>query len=148
MARTRDSQPIITVITAQALTKEQAAQVKKLLDERAGQAKVVFSTDPAILGGIKIKIGDQRFDASLEGQLQRLQLTQDRCMITSAVPLSATQYKALSDAVTEKYGSIGIDEVVDPTVIGGIKIVIGSKEYDRTIAGRLNQLKKQAYVTL
>ena len=148
MARTRDSQPIITVITAQALTKEQTGKVKKLLDERAGQAKVVFSTDPAILGGIKIKIGDQRFDASLEGQLQRLQLTQDQCVITSAVPLSTAQYKILSDAVTEKYGSIGIEEVVDPSVIGGIKIVIGSKEYDRTIAGRLNQLKKQAYVTL
>ncbi len=148
MARVRDLQPIITVITAQELTKEQTAQVKKLLTERAGQAKVVFKTDPNILGGITIKIGDQSFDASLEGQLQRLQLTQDRCVITSAVPLSSEQYKTLAAAITEKHGSIAIDEVVDPSVIGGIKIVIGSKEYDRTLAGRLNQLKKQAYVTL
>lgn len=143
----KEQQPIITVITAQALNAQQVSQVKKLLSERAGQAKVVFSTDPDILGGIQIKIGEQRFDASLEGQLRRLQLTADRCVITTAVPLSAGQYKTVSEAIAEKHGSIAIDEVVDPDVIGGIKIVIGSKEYDRTIAGRLAQLHKQTQNT-
>lgn len=143
----KDQQPIITVVTAQELSSKQADQVKKLLKERAGQAKVVFSTDPDILGGIQIKIGDQRFDASLEGKLERLQLTQDRCVVTTAIPLTAQQYKTVADAVAQKHGSIVIDEVVDPAVIGGIKIVIGSKEYDRTVAGRLRQLQKQAGTT-
>ncbi|MBP7875422.1 F0F1 ATP synthase subunit delta [Candidatus Woesebacteria bacterium] len=144
MAVSKKLPPIITVVTALDLTKEQTAQVKKILSERAGQAKVVFKTDPTILGGIQVKIGENRFDASLEGQLQRLQLTQDRCIITSAVPLGDSQYRKLADAITEKHGSIAIDEVVDPAVIGGIKLVIGSKEFDRTIAGRLNQLQKQS----
>lgn len=143
----KDQQPIITVVTAQKLSEKQTEQVKSLLHERAGQAKVVFSTDPDILGGIQIKIGEQRFDASLEGKLQRLQLTQDRCVITSAVPLSSAQYKLLAEAIAQKHGSIIIDEVVDPAVVGGVKIVIGSKEYDRTVAGRLRQLQKQAGTT-
>lgn len=146
MALSSKQQPIITVITAQELSKAQTEKVKKLLSERAGQVKVAFTTDPSILGGIKVKIGDQRFDASLEGQLERLELTQDRCVITSAIPLTTQQYKALSDAITEKHGSIGIDEVVDPAVIGGLKIVIGAREYDRTIAGRLAKLRNQAQI--
>lgn len=141
---TKKKQPVITVITARSLTKTQTAQVKKLLEVRVGQAWVVFKVDPDILGGIQIKIGDQHFDASLDGQLRRLQLSQDRCLITTAIPLSAPQYKKLTKAIAEKYGSIGIDEVVDPTIIGGIKLIIGSTEYDQTIAGRLTKLHQQA----
>ncbi len=147
MAKTNAHQPVITVTSAQTLTKEQVAQVKKILSERAGKAEVVFAIDTTILGGIQIAIGDQKFDASLDGQLRRLQLSQDRCVITTAIPLTADQRQKLSTAIAQKHGSISIDEVVDPAVVGGIKIVIGSKEYDRTIAGRLSQLHKQARIT-
>lgn len=148
MTQSHPSTAIVTVTTAQALSSAQVNQVKKLLSERAGQAKVVFATDPSILGGIQIKIGDQRFDASLEGQLRRLQLTQDRCLITTAVPLTSEQYDRLSEAITRRHGTIAIDEVVDPTVIGGIKVVIGSQEFDRTIAGRLAKLHTQTRTTV
>jgi F0F1-type ATP synthase delta subunit len=145
---TRSTQPIITVSTAQPLTASQVAQVKKILEERAGQAKIVFSTDPSILGGVKVKIGDQQFDATLEGQLERLQLTRDHCTVTTAVPLTAAQYKKLATAISDKFGSIVIDELVDPSVIGGIKIVVASKEYDHTIKAKLDQLHKQATTNL
>lgn len=148
MAAKSDQAPVITVITAQALTASQVQQVKTLLHDRVGESTVIFQTDPDILGGIQVKIGEQRFDASLEGQLRRLQLTQDRCLVTTAVPLTASQRTELTKAITQKHGSMVIDEEVDPRVIGGIKIVIGSKEYDHTLAGRLAQLKKQAHSTL
>lgn len=148
MATTKAVTPIVSVITALELEKEQKTQVKAVLRERVGQVEVVFKIDPHILGGLQVLIGDQRFDASLEGQLRRLQLTQDRCVITTAIPLTAVQRQKISEAVIEKHGSVTIEEVVDPLVIGGIKIVIGSKEYDRTIAGRLQQLHQQAQQTV
>jgi len=145
---TRTTQPIITVSTAQPLTASQVSQVKKILEERAGQPKIVFNTDPRILGGVKIKIGNQQYDATLEGQLERLQLTRDHCTLTTAIPLTSVQYKTLASAISDKYGSIVIDEVVDPSVIGGIKLMLGSKEYNHTIKAKLDQLHKQATISL
>lgn len=148
MAATKTTLPIISVITAQALSNSQTSQVKKILSERVGEAEVQFKTDAKILGGVQVRLGDQQFDASLEGQLQRLQLSQDRCVITTAIPLTSTQRTKLTQAIIEKHGSVTIEEVVDPKVIGGIRIVIGSKEYDRTVAGRLHQLQQQAQQTV
>ena len=139
MAKT--AAPVITVTTAQPLNAAQTKEVLSLLARRAGNTAVEFQTDPSILGGIQVKIGGQNFDASLEGTLERLQLSQAACVVTTAVPLTDTQRTTLKAELQQKYGSIAVDEVVDPSVIGGIRVVIGSKEFDRTVAGRLKKLK-------
>jgi F-type H+-transporting ATPase subunit delta len=64
--------------------------------------------------------------------------------ITTAVALTDTQLKSIVDAVTKKYGkSFEFKEVVDPEVIGGIRLTIGSVQLDSTISHKLNQLKNQ-----
>lgn len=135
--------PTITITTATQLTDSQRKQAEELVANRTGKAKIVFEKDSTVLGGIKVSIGGQTYDATLEGQLKELALSADACQVITAVALTAPQRKKLTDAIHETYGSVNVVETVDPEVIGGIKIIVGSKEFDRTIAGRLLRLKEQ-----
>ncbi len=64
------------VTSALPLTKEEQATVKEeLLQSLSSKAKVVFRVDPAILGGLVVRVGDQVVDGSVSGQLQSLHQT-------------------------------------------------------------------------
>lgn len=64
--------------------------------------------------------------------------------ITTAVALADKQLKTIADAVTEKYGKqLEFKQVVDPQVIGGIRLTIGSMQLDATVQHKLQQLKNQ-----
>jgi F-type H+-transporting ATPase subunit delta len=62
------------VITARPLSDDQMAALKRQLRARAGGADVNLETevDPNILGGIVVKLGSQRIDASIRTKLNRL----------------------------------------------------------------------------
>lgn len=61
------------VITARALNDDQLAQLKQQLRARAGRDVNIDATvDPAILGGIVVKLGSQQIDASIRTKLNRL----------------------------------------------------------------------------
>ena len=65
--------------------------------------------------------------------------------VTSAIELTNTQVKKIVDAVEKKHTQTSVDlkKIVDPSVIGGIKITIGSEEIDATIYSKLEQLHEQ-----
>ncbi len=64
--------------------------------------------------------------------------------VTSAHPLTADVVTAIKKAVTAKYGKDAqINQVVSAAAIGGLKIRIGSKEIDHTIASRLSQVEQE-----
>lgn len=60
------------VTSALPLTKEEEAIVKKDVLAKVGAQAVSFRIDPAILGGIIIKVGDKVLDGSVAGQLEGL----------------------------------------------------------------------------
>ena len=61
------------VITARPLNDDQIAQLKQQLRTRAGRDVAIDAqVDPAILGGIVVKLGSQRIDASIRTKLNRL----------------------------------------------------------------------------
>ena len=61
------------VITAFPLKDDQIDALKAQLRTRAGRDVAIDATvDPAILGGIKIKLGSQMIDASIQTKLNRL----------------------------------------------------------------------------
>ena len=61
------------VITARPLNDDQLAQLKQQLRARAGRDVTIDATvDPAILGGIVVKLGSQQIDASIRTKLNRL----------------------------------------------------------------------------
>jgi F-type H+-transporting ATPase subunit delta len=61
------------VITARPLNDDQLAQLKQQLRARAGREVTIDAqVDPNILGGIVVKLGSQRIDASIRTKLNRL----------------------------------------------------------------------------
>lgn len=62
--------------------------------------------------------------------------------VTTAVELSTAQRSAITDALGKKYPKqkISLEATIDPEVIGGIRIMIDSVEYDATVAGKLERL--------
>ncbi|PJJ61585.1 F0F1 ATP synthase subunit delta [Compostimonas suwonensis] len=62
--------------------------------------------------------------------------------VTAATPLGEAQIKRLSDRLGEAYGrSVKVNEVIDPTLIGGLRVQIGDDVIDGSIATRLNELR-------
>jgi F-type H+-transporting ATPase subunit delta len=64
-------------------------------------------------------------------------------VITSATPLSSKQLNEVKDAVTKKYGKAEFSTVIDPSLIGGLTIALGSRLLDGSIKTKLEQLRKQ-----
>lgn len=61
----------------------------------------------------------------------------------TAIPLSEEQKKALSDKLSEKTGkTILLENKVDPSLLGGVKLRYEGKELDGTAAGRLSALRR------
>ncbi len=61
------------VRSAQALTDSQRQAIETQVSRLAGKkAKLKFSTDPALIGGVVARVGSTVYDGSVRGQLDRL----------------------------------------------------------------------------
>ena len=64
--------------------------------------------------------------------------------VTTAVPLTKELEKTLLERINEEESNeVSLVNVVDPSIIGGFVLRIGDKEYDSSIAYRLNDLLSQ-----
>jgi F-type H+-transporting ATPase subunit delta len=64
--------------------------------------------------------------------------------VTSAVDLSEAQRNRLSSILKDLYGhEMQINVAIDPTVIGGIKIQVGSEVVDGTVVSRLADARRR-----
>lgn len=63
--------------------------------------------------------------------------------LTSAVPLDQSLIKIIEKKLASKFNEFELEKIVDPSVIGGISITIGSTQIDQTISSQLDNLKKQ-----
>ncbi len=74
-ALVRKSRGIIaaTVTTPGPLSELELAAVKKRVEQLAGaHVELSTATDPSLLGGLRVRIGDLQIDASVSGRLERL----------------------------------------------------------------------------
>ncbi len=64
--------------------------------------------------------------------------------VTSAQPLSAAQQKALTAKLKARTGrAMDLDLVVDPAILGGLIVRIGSEQIDASVRTRLDRLGQQ-----
>jgi F-type H+-transporting ATPase subunit delta len=62
--------------------------------------------------------------------------------VTTAVPLSAAQSKGLQAALRLALGKDPeIETRVDPSILGGVKVRVGSRLYDASLKSKLDSLK-------
>ncbi len=74
-AMVRESRGIVaaTVMTPAPLSAKDLAAIRTRVEQLAGaQVELETGTDPSLVGGLTIKIGDRLIDASVRGRLERL----------------------------------------------------------------------------
>ncbi|MGO2747842.1 F0F1 ATP synthase subunit delta [Microbacterium sp.] len=64
--------------------------------------------------------------------------------VHTATPLSAAQRTRLGDALAARYeGHVSINEVIDPTVVGGLRVQVADDVIDGSISARLADLRQK-----
>jgi F-type H+-transporting ATPase subunit delta len=62
--------------------------------------------------------------------------------VTTAVPLSAAQLERLRERLSAGYGrQLLVNQVVDTTVLGGVRVQVGDDIIDGSVLSRLNELR-------
>jgi F-type H+-transporting ATPase subunit delta len=105
----------------------------KLPDLVANTVKVVAANGrlfvlPAIISEFKRMAAEARGEVTAE--------------VTSAAPLSAAQSKSLADTLKKKIGkTVNITSHVDPELIGGLVVKVGSQMIDSSLKTKLTAMK-------
>ncbi|WP_193508832.1 F0F1 ATP synthase subunit delta [Cryobacterium sp. BB736] len=63
--------------------------------------------------------------------------------VTAAQPLASEQLQRLRAGLAARYGQLTINLVVDPTIIGGLRVQVGNDVIDDTVASKLGELRLQ-----
>jgi F-type H+-transporting ATPase subunit delta len=67
--------------------------------------------------------------------------------VTSASPIAAGQLSRLRKSLSASYGrELRINQVVDPSIIGGLRVQLGDDVIDGSVASRLGELRLQLAV--
>ncbi|MEO7123130.1 MAG: F0F1 ATP synthase subunit delta [Lacisediminihabitans sp.] len=64
--------------------------------------------------------------------------------VTSAVPIAAAQVARLEKGLAAAYGrKLRINQIVDPDIIGGLRVQVGDETIDGSVASKLGELRLQ-----
>ena len=134
--------PQVVITTAHKLTDSQKRAVLKEVKQKVGTGfELQEVVNPQVVGGLKINIGQKEFDVTVAGKLAKLKSQLPTATATSAIKLSPAQRQKINKMLEESYGPINFEEVVDESVVGGLKLRVGSAEYDGTIQTKLSKIQ-------
>jgi len=89
---------------------------------------------------------DRRLVPAIDALLEAAAEHRERMLahVTAAVELSAEQRTRLARILTEAYGrEVMINVAVDPEVLGGIRVQVGSEVVDGTVLSRLDEARRR-----
>ena len=91
--------------------------------------------------------GSERNSLAVLSQFQRmvrLDHAQHTALIESAEPLTDDVRRVVEAELSRLHGAdLGISVAVNPALIGGMRITVGSSVYDGSVRGRLTALERQ-----
>lgn len=119
-------------------------------DRKAGLVDTIFGDKvaPATLAILRQAAAGRTgsFDAVVERFADEVAARRSRTLaeVRSAVPLADDERERLAAALSAKYGRpVHVNTIVDPAIVGGLKISIGDDVIDGTIVGRLEDARRQ-----
>ena len=117
---------------------DKAGLVARLLEGKVAPETALLATRAA--GSPRGRRFDRAIEEFLEGVAGRR--GQSSAIVTSAVELTPEQNERLRAALTKMYGKpVQTNVVIDPSVVGGIKVAVGDDVIDGTIARRLDEAR-------
>lgn len=79
-------------------------------------------------------------------KLQRTARGEEALTVTSARPLPDAELKTLVASLERSFGKkFDVTRVVDPRTIGGVRVLMGDRRIDGTVAGRLENLARTLF---
>ena len=87
----------------------------------------------------------RRFDRTIEKYLEiaATRREQQTAIVTSAVPINDADRDRLADGLSRIYGGkVHVNTVVDPRVLGGVKVEIGNEIIDGTVIRKLDGARR------
>jgi F-type H+-transporting ATPase subunit delta len=104
------------------------------------------ATDPTIvLAKRAVAARERTFGQTIEGYVTLAAAQKNRALATVRVakPLSSDQRNRLSAALSKQIGrEVAIQEVVDPDILGGMRVEIGDEVFEGTVSDRLEAARR------
>ncbi|WP_298748835.1 F0F1 ATP synthase subunit delta [uncultured Serinicoccus sp.] len=113
--------------------------VERLLSVKSAPETVSLAAQAAV--GVR----GSRLERTLAAYLEQAAEVQDQltAIVTTAVPLTDEQEQALRATLSRQYSrTVHTNVVVDPDVVGGIRVEIGDEVIDGTVSHRLDQARR------
>jgi F-type H+-transporting ATPase subunit delta len=117
---------------------------KRTLITRIFDGKVSASTMALLQQAAATRTGS--FDGVLERFADEVAARRQRILaeVRTAVSLEPAELERLSAALSAKYGQdVHLNVIVDPRILGGLQVAIGDDVIDGTVAGRLEDARRQ-----
>jgi F-type H+-transporting ATPase subunit delta len=104
------------------------------------------TTDSTIVLAKRAVLARERtFGHTIEGYITLAAAQKNRAVATVRVakPLSSDQRDRLRTALSQKIGrEVTIQEVIDPEVLGGVRVELGDEVFEGTVADRLESARR------
>ncbi|MRX74142.1 F0F1 ATP synthase subunit delta [Bacillus lacus] len=136
-----DNQTLMDVLTHPKIT---LTQKKSIIGDAFSSLSV------HVVNTLLILVEKHRITAVSEIADQYIVLANDErstedAVVYSVKPLKVEEIAALSTVFARKIGkaSLRLQNVIDPNIIGGVKLRIGNRIYDGSISGKLERIQRQ-----
>lgn len=136
----RENDELATVIASPAYSRDQQGAVMAQVGDKMGASDLTckfiglmaqkgrLSLLPDAIKGFSILLAEERGEETAE--------------VTSAKPLSDMQREALANNLKSAFGKdVKIDAHVDPSLLGGLIVKVGSKMVDASLKSKLERLE-------
>ena len=118
---------------------DKQALVRRLLEGRATEATVRLAQQSVTGSYRTVALAVEDYQGIAARHRNRLVAT-----VRVAHPLAADDERRLADALTGQYGRpVHLNTLIDPDVIGGMRVEIGDDVIDGTVANRLDEARRR-----
>ena len=117
---------------------ERQALVGRLLEGKATRSTVALARRAVVAR-------ERTFANTIEGYVTLAAALRNRVVATVRVaqPLAEDQRERLRAGLTAQFGrDVTIQELVDPTVLGGVRVELGNEVIEGTVAGRMDEARR------
>ena len=138
-AVTSDAQLELALRSKLAAPEAKSALVERLLDGKASSGTI------AIVRQLVLQPRGRSIREALREatRIVAAQHGQTIATVVTAKPLRTDQAQRLRATLAAAYGDLKVTEVVDPTILGGLRVQVGDDVIDGSVSSRLNELRLQ-----